>query len=344
MSDKGKTAAIEQLRREVGFGCPVCRSPFLTWHHFDPPWHEEEHWRPEGIIAMCPLCHADADEKGRRPGAYSIEELRVMKKTDRSFDDINGHFPAWQNKKRLLVRVGGCYTDTAAPVISINGLPQITIGQDAVGLLSLTFELRNKQDDILVRMEDNWFTAYPRNVHDMIVTPKTKEVTVWLGEEDVGLKFSFRRVTMAELDQVLDQDRKRQEDIVAKERALWLAQLPPDQQRFFQYAFKDASSRRRSPPSWVADLPENERGAFLAEDMTAYVVKQWVVENCVMDDGLIPLLDFEQMAIHFHGEQIMIKDGIAGFLYYSAAFENAKGAINLACHCASCRAMRQATA
>lgn len=37
MSDKGKNETIAILRREVGFGCPVCRSPFLTWHHFDPP-------------------------------------------------------------------------------------------------------------------------------------------------------------------------------------------------------------------------------------------------------------------------------------------------------------------
>ena len=53
MSDKGKSAAIRTLRREVGFGCPVCRSPFLTWHHFDPPYHVEEHWRHEGMIALC---------------------------------------------------------------------------------------------------------------------------------------------------------------------------------------------------------------------------------------------------------------------------------------------------
>src|SRR4051794_36852278 len=87
MSDVGKNAAIAELRREVGFGCPVCRSPFLTWHHFDPPVHGPRgtgmHWRPEGIIAMCPICHPDADEKGGSAGAYSTEELRAMKKSHR---------------------------------------------------------------------------------------------------------------------------------------------------------------------------------------------------------------------------------------------------------------------
>jgi hypothetical protein len=53
MSDKGRTAAIEILRKEVGFGCPICRNPLLTWHHFAPPSNVEHHWRPEGMIALC---------------------------------------------------------------------------------------------------------------------------------------------------------------------------------------------------------------------------------------------------------------------------------------------------
>ena len=47
----------------------------------------------------------------------------------------------------------------------------------------------------------------------------------------------------------------------------------------------------------------------------------------MMDDGLIPFLNFEQMAIYFHGERITIKDGIADFIYYCAAFGSGKGAM-----------------
>ena len=61
--------AKEGLRREVGYGCPVCRSPFLEFHHFDPPQYKEKHWRPEGMIAMCRDCHPDADEKEAKGAA-----------------------------------------------------------------------------------------------------------------------------------------------------------------------------------------------------------------------------------------------------------------------------------
>ena len=57
-----------ELRREVGFGCPVrdadgvrCGNPYLYYHHFDPPWATEEHHNPAGMIALCGEHHPKAD-------------------------------------------------------------------------------------------------------------------------------------------------------------------------------------------------------------------------------------------------------------------------------------------
>jgi hypothetical protein len=336
MSDKGKTAAIEELRREVGYGCPVCRSPFLTWHHFDPPAHVEQHWRPEGIIAMCPLCHTDADEKGKNAGAYSIAELRAMKRSKHSSEDVRGHFPSWQDKEKLLVRVGGCYADTSAPIISVNEIPQIRIEKNKAGLLSLSFELRNKNDKVLVRMEDNWFTAYPANIHDMIVTPKTKEVKVWLNKEDVGLEFSFKRITMADLEEVLTQDWNKQKKRAEEQKQAMLSRLPPEGRELMQRVMQEDRPRPRQLPPGAEMLPEAIREAYLADDPTGVFVKRWVRDNCLMDDGLIPFLNFDQMAIYFHGERISLKDGIAASIFYSAAFNSGKGAVNLRCPCRQC--------
>lgn len=80
-----------QLRREVGFGCPLCRKPFLSWHHFDPPYHVEAHNRPEGMIALCLEHFAEADQ-----GLFSPEELRRLKVSPRSAEDAKGDFPSWK--------------------------------------------------------------------------------------------------------------------------------------------------------------------------------------------------------------------------------------------------------
>src|SRR5579871_3229704 len=109
MSDKGKTEAIRKLRKEVGYGCPICRSPFLTWHHFDPPMEDlkdQPHWNPEGMIALCLTHHPRADRHKPYEGAYTKAELHEMKKRDYSSKPVKGDF--WHlEKKNMLVRIGG---------------------------------------------------------------------------------------------------------------------------------------------------------------------------------------------------------------------------------------------
>src|SRR5208337_140872 len=276
MSDKGKTAAIEKLRKEVGFGCPVCRSPFLTWHHFDPPEHVEKHWRPEGMIALCLEHHPNADPEGFGGNAYSPDELREMKKKDYSPEDVRGNFISWQ-KKNVLVRMGSCYATSPATVLSVNGIPQISLRRNEVGLLALSFQLRNENDAVLVEMVDNWFTAYPPNVHDMTVTPKTRDVKVWLDKEDVGLKLSFSRISMGQLTDML---------IIDNERANAVAK---------------GQIRQQHEGMLSEDLDELLRmfDSEPNEGVNGMNIKNWVKENCQMDDGLVPLLNFEQMAIYF---------------------------------------------
>ena len=47
-------AVRRQLAEEVGFGCPIegWGSPYLMWHHFDPPWRVREHHDPVGMRQM----------------------------------------------------------------------------------------------------------------------------------------------------------------------------------------------------------------------------------------------------------------------------------------------------
>ena len=323
MSDRGKTDAIAILRAEVGFGCPVCRSPFLTWHHFDPPEHIEKHWRPEGMIALCLNCHPNADGKGYGGDAYSPEELRAMKRRGYAAEDVRASFPSWQ-KKSILVRVGGCYATPSKAVISVNDIPQIALSRNAAGLLSLSFQLRNRDDAILVEMEDNWFTAYPGNIHDMTVTPKTREIKVWLDKEDVGLELSFNRISMEELEDKLELDSQAAKAVFDR-----------IEQARRQEALNQIAPEHRE--DWLQMM--GELWATIdkcKDDPVRREVMRWVSENCQMDDGLIPFLNFEQMAIYFHGHRITIKDGVSEFIHYCAALEMRGAAFNIRCPCPTC--------
>lgn len=86
----------EALRKEVGFGCPICRSPFLTYHHFNPPWREKEHHEPKGMIALCAKHHDSADRN-----TYSVEYLDRLKK---------GTIPLQRSRSFFLGREGSLGT------------------------------------------------------------------------------------------------------------------------------------------------------------------------------------------------------------------------------------------
>lgn len=112
------------LRQEVGHGCPVsgCASPYLEYHHFDPPWAEENHHRPEGMIALCGPHH---DKAGG--GAFTAEQLRQLKKSSYALSaEIKGTFE-WR-RQHLVARVGGnFYLDTPV-MVEVQGTPVVSSG------------------------------------------------------------------------------------------------------------------------------------------------------------------------------------------------------------------------
>src|SRR3954454_125078 len=69
-------AVRKRLRKEAAFHCAFtgCQRPYLTYHHFDPPWEKEKHHRPEGMIALCREHHDAADG-----GAFTNAQLHEMK-------------------------------------------------------------------------------------------------------------------------------------------------------------------------------------------------------------------------------------------------------------------------
>ena len=323
-----KSSAIDILRKEVGFGCPICRSPFLTWHHFDPPYHIEQHWRPEGMIALCPTCHADADYKGNKPGAYSNEELRKLKKSGTRADQIEAFFPAWQDKEQLLIRIGGVYTDPIQPIISINNKSFLGISKTEDGLLNLSFELCDENDNTIIKMDKNWFLVFPQSIHNMTIAPKTKDIKIWLKDKNIGLDFSFKRIDKIELESYLLNDKKAADIVFAKEYSHYLESLPPEVRQMMSQIIPINTN--------TSGLPEELQKAALSEDKVGAFVKSWANKNCLSSDGLIPFININKMILFYHGQRIAVGDGIANSMHYNAVFNNSQGAIEIKCACSKC--------
>lgn len=142
------------LRREVGFGCPVpegkqrCGNPYLTWHHFDPPWSVRQHHEPSGMIALCRMHHDKADA-----GAYTNEQLRAFKNAN-TRKEVAGRFD-WM-RRNLLVSAGRSYS-RHPQTLEIKGRTVIWANRDREGNFLLNVKFPDKEGKPRLLLEDNFW-------------------------------------------------------------------------------------------------------------------------------------------------------------------------------------------
>jgi hypothetical protein len=174
-----------ELRKEVGFGCPVpgCGNPYLYWHHFDPPWNEREHYNPEGMIALCGEHHAKANA-----GAYTKEQLRDFKgNAVQHRKDIEGRFD-WM-RRQLLAVVGGNFYFESPIILEFKKQPVIWFNRDEDGYLLLNLRMLSTSREPRVQLEDNFWLSIG-NPDDLECPPSGKLLKVTYSNGD-SMKIEF---------------------------------------------------------------------------------------------------------------------------------------------------------
>ena len=289
---------LQELRTEVGFGCPVpnCRQALLTWHHFDPPWKTEQHHRPAGMIALCQRHHSLADS-----GWQSKEYFRKLKISAAKTRHVTTELPPAD--REYLIRLGGCYSGGTRVPVAVAGRPTIWLRRTNAGLL-LSFRLYAKDDSLLVSVTDNMFDADSSRLHDLTANASGTKVKVWLAERDIGLHLSFSRVTMEELAGLIEGDCKR----AAKKVAPILMEAASGLPAFIAEVFPKVT------------MPDNVRRDVMG----------WALTH-VDADQKIQLVNFDRLCLWKGNQRIAINNGITmgkGGVFYSALM-GAQVGINL---------------
>lgn len=150
MSRTPPADVLRVLRAEVGFGCPHpgCGNPYLEWHHFDPPFREEAHHRPEGMIALCAEHHKKADA-----GAYTKAQLHAFKSNRANAEAVKGSFDWLRND--LLAVVGGNFYYETPVVVQIDGQRVVWFRRDEDGYLRLNVKVLGLLPERRASIEDN---------------------------------------------------------------------------------------------------------------------------------------------------------------------------------------------
>lgn len=168
---------LRQLREEVNYSCPICGSPFLSWHHFDPPYHVRPHHNPDGMIALCPLHHKMADS-----GVYTADQLRALKHGRSETRRITARWP-W-NPENIAFFFGGSILFGARPVLSIRGNSVLRayrgkFAQNDVFSVLFDLTLRTRGGQLIARMEKNLFEACTEDLKDFVFTPGANRFEIW---------------------------------------------------------------------------------------------------------------------------------------------------------------------
>lgn len=299
------------LREEAGFGCPVpgCREPFLTWHHFDPPWHEQHHHNSHGMIALCTKHHAMADG-----GVFSKQQLRKFKSSPQSVVEVRAKFE-WARPKQL-VRLGGFYLggreNTMKLEVGVFKEHFVGLRENSAGLLELSFVLRDRGMNRIAVMENNMLVARPERLWDLRVDAGATRVKIREGRGKVLLDIQSSRKTPEELARLLEEDWERSQRLIQK----WRTDNVPSEDSPVGPVFRDyllgpltpLNRDGSNPPSSWRDESTGE--VVDSRQHVASFVFDWAMEYCVDEEGMIPLLDFRNLRTRVFNRKVEIRDGV----------------------------------
>lgn len=175
----------EILRKEVGFGCPVngCGSPYLEFHHFDPPYSISNHHNPGGMIALCSEHHKKADY-----GAYTNEQLHEFKiNSNGKPQEVSGKFDWF--RRGLLGIVGGNFYFETPILVEFKGKPLVWFEVDNYGNKLLNLNMLSGSGLPRAYMRNNeWFNV--GHEEDIICPPSGRLVSISYSNGD-NLKVEF---------------------------------------------------------------------------------------------------------------------------------------------------------
>lgn len=183
-------AVKRALRAEVGFCCPIlaCGNPYLTWHHFDPPWRIEHHNRAEGMIALCQEHASKADN-----GSFTDDQLRALKTVGRHRAvQVRGRFD-WMRQDILAV-VGNIFYYQTPVLLQLGTEKLIWFERDPDGYMLLNIHLPTVTGKPRARIDNNWWSVKPDDAVEVKCPPSGRTLSVKYSNGD-GFHIEFRNIT-----------------------------------------------------------------------------------------------------------------------------------------------------
>ncbi|HEU4966353.1 MAG TPA: HNH endonuclease signature motif containing protein [Candidatus Saccharimonadales bacterium] len=183
------------LRKEANFGCAICGEPYLTYHHFDPPWKELHHDNPEGMIALCVKHAALADAN-----TFTKEQLRARKRSPANKSTMLESTFEWFRQNFLFI-VGGNVTFKCNTILESSRERIIWLEEDeATASRSISMNIRDQAGSLILSMDKNQWTSDLSLVEDVDSSARGHKLKVTASSKNASFEVAFRSVGISELE------------------------------------------------------------------------------------------------------------------------------------------------
>ncbi|CDG54585.1 Predicted HNH nuclease [Halomonas sp. A3H3] len=149
-----------EVRKACGYGCVICGAAIVEYEHVDPVFSDAHEHSPDGIVLLCPQCHAKKTRGFLSPDRVKeAKEQPISQKKNfaHEFFDLGSRPPAFV--------LGGCSIKNTPIPLEIHGYPVIKIEpsreEGGPALFSGTFF--NSRGELSLQIIENEWRALSNN-------------------------------------------------------------------------------------------------------------------------------------------------------------------------------------
>ncbi len=187
MSGRNTPEPIKRfLRKEAGYGCCICGDAIIEYHHIIP-WEEENHYRPEDMMVLCPNHHTEVGNS-RMPQAKQLEYKHQPYNLKKGY--ANGKLSFYHEE--LAVQVGN-NTFIESPTILTVGGERLLWFEKEENYITFNAILYDRHDNLLVKIVNN---EWQSNDHTLFWDIEAKYPYLKIKQESKLISFEFDARTL----------------------------------------------------------------------------------------------------------------------------------------------------
>lgn len=184
-----------EVRQRCGFGCVMCGSGLIEYHHFEPEFKNAKVHAAEGITLLCSSCHDKAGD-----GIISLRQVRTANASPRCKAQGFCREEFYMGNVRVPVRLGGSNIN-ARSIIQFED--QVLLGfsePEQVGSpIRLNARLTDSRGNPLLLIVANEWQANSRRFDVNVVG---KQMTVRDAAGDIMLEIKLAAHSVLEIDRL----------------------------------------------------------------------------------------------------------------------------------------------